>query len=271
MIRPRFRLEKIWNSSMKAALGLVLVTLLAQLGLASAACAATIKVVAAENVYGDVARQIGGRGVEVANVINKPDQDPHLFELAPTIAREIDDAQIVICNGAGYDPWATKMLNASRRTGRTVITVADLVGKKAGDNPHLWYDPQVMPKVAKALADALATIDPPHKNDYAARLGTFLASLKPLNDKIATIRSKFAGAPVAASEPVFAYMAAALQLQMSDEQFQLATMNGTEPGARDVARFEDDLRQRRVRVVFYNRQSSNETVQRLLELARRSE
>src|SRR5690242_9131411 len=100
-----------------------------------------IRIVAAESVYGDIARQIAGDRAAVASIISNPDQDPHLFETTPRIARALADADIVILNGAGYDPWAEKLLNAAPRPKRMVITVTDLVDRKAGDNPHLWYDP----------------------------------------------------------------------------------------------------------------------------------
>src|ERR1700686_3819285 len=94
-----------------------------------------LAVVAAENFYGDIARQIGGTQVDVVSIMNKPDQDPHLFETTPGIVRQIAGAQIVILNGANYDPWMEKLLAAAPRPGRSVIAAADLVRAKAGDNP----------------------------------------------------------------------------------------------------------------------------------------
>ena len=229
-----------------------------------------IDVVAAENFYGNVAQQIGGDRVSVTSILNSPDQDPHLFEVSPAIIRQIAAARIVVYNGADYDPWIEKLLTVTAKPGRVTIVAADLVNKKPGDNPHLWYDPSTMPAVARALAIALATTDPAHKDDYAARLKTFLASLAPLNEKIAAIRSKYAGAAVTASEPVFGYMAAALKLKMSNERFQLAIMNDTEPSARDLATFERDLKTHKVRVLFYNKQASNNLVQHLIDIARAS-
>ena len=229
-----------------------------------------LSVVAAENFYGDVARQIGGDDVAVASIMSNPDQDPHLFETTPSIVRRIAGAQIVILNGADYDPWMDKLLNVSPKPGRTAIVVADLVGKKAGDNPHLWYDPGTMPAAAKALAEAFGKADPAHKDGYDARLKTFLASLKPIDEKIAAIRGKFAGATVTASEPVFGYMANALGLKMRNESFQLSIMNDTEPSAHDVAAFQDDLKGHKVRVMFYNKQASNKAVQTLVDLAHAS-
>ena len=110
--------------------------------------------------------QVGGPRVAVTSILNNPEQDPHLFEASPTVARQIADAQIVIRNGAGYDPWMDKLLRASPRPGRIVIDVAALTGQKAGGNPHLWYDPATMPNVALALAAALSKADP----DSRARL-----------------------------------------------------------------------------------------------------
>ena len=254
---------------MKTVTGLVLAIILALTCAPDAGAAAgRIAVVAAENFYGDIARQIGGDQVAVVSIMNNPDQDPHLFETTPGIVRQIAGAQIAVLNGADYDPWMEKLLNAAPQPNRNVIIAADLVHKKPGDNPHLWYDPATMPAVAKALAGAFAAADPAHKNDYEARLATFVASLKPLNDKIAAVRDKYAGAAVTASEPVFGYMAGALKLKMRNEKFQLAIMNDTEPSARDVAAFENDLKQHKVRVLFYNKQASSKIVQHLIELAK---
>jgi zinc/manganese transport system substrate-binding protein len=228
----------------------------------------TIAVVAAENFYGGVAQQIGGDRVSVTSILNNPDQDPHLFETSPSVIREIAAAQVVIYNGADYDPWMEKLLAVTSHPGRIVIVAADLMHKKAGDDPHLWYEPLTMPAVAAAVSDAFAAADPAHNDDYATRLKGFLTSLTPLNDKIAAMRGKYAGVAVTATEPVFDYMAAALNLTMRDRRFQLAVMNDTEPGARTVAAFERNVTTRSVRVMFYNKQATNQMVQHMVELAR---
>ena len=227
-----------------------------------------LAIVAAENFYGNIAQQIGGDRVAVVSILSSPDQDPHLFETSPSVVRQVAAAQIVIYNGADYDPWMERLLRVTPQPGRVVIVAADLMHRRVGDNPHLWYDPPTMPAVAKALAAALSAADPGHDQDYAARLKSFLASLEPLNDKIAAIRSKYAGVTVTASEPVFGYMAAALHLTMLDQRFQLAIMNDTEPSAGDLAAFERDLKTHKVRVMFYNKQASDKIVQHLAELAR---
>lgn len=254
---------------MKFIAGLALGFLIAVAASAAAGAAdGMVKLVAAENFYGNVAHQIGGLQVKVVSVLNNPDQDPHLFETSPAVLRQLAAARIVIYNGADYDPWMDKLLKATPKPGRIVIVAADLVHKKAGENPHLWYDPATMPAVARALVAALSRADPAHAAGYQARLAKFLASLKPMNDKIAAVRKKYGGAPVTASEPVFGTMAAALGLKMRNEKFQLSIMNDTEPSARDVAAFERDLKEHKVRVMFYNKQATDKIVQHLVEIAR---
>jgi zinc/manganese transport system substrate-binding protein len=243
------------------------IALLAMVTVARAA-EGKIEVVAAENFYGNVAQQIGGDRVSVVSILNNPDQDPHLFEVSPAVIRKVAAAQVVLYNGAGYDPWVEQVLSATAKPGRVAIVAADLMQRKSGDDPHLWYDPATMPAVARALATALAAADPAHKDDYAARLATFLASLAPFDAKIAAIRDKYAGTAVTATEPVFGNMAQALKLTMANERFQLAIMNDTEPRARDIAAFERDLKDRKVRVLFYNKQAPTKLVQHLIELAR---
>jgi len=227
-----------------------------------------IGVVAAENFYGDIAAQIGGDRVEVVSIMNNPDQDPHLFETTPGIVRQIAGAQIVILNGANYDPWMEKLLAAAPRPARSVIAVAVLMRAKTCDNPHLWYDPATMPAVAKALAEVLSKADAAHASDYAARLATTLRSLDRIGQRAAQIKTKHAGAAITATEPVFGPMADALGLTMRNQRFQLAMMNDTEPSARDVAAFENDLKQHKVKALLYNAQVSEKLTLRLLDIAK---
>jgi zinc/manganese transport system substrate-binding protein len=227
-----------------------------------------LAVVAAENFYGDIARQIGGDRVDVVNVMSNPDQDPHLFETTPGVVRQIANAQIIILNGADYDPWMDKLLAVAPQPGRVVINAGAVTGAKAGGNPHLWYAPATMPAVAKAMAEAFSKADAAHASDYAARLATTLASLERIGRRVADIKAKHNGQPVTATEPVFGPMANALGLTMRNQRFQLAMQNDTEPSARDVAAFENDLKGQKVKLLLYNSQVSEKLTDRLLAVAK---
>ena len=229
-----------------------------------------VPILAAENFYGDIAQQIGGPGVKVTSVLSNPDQDPHLFEASPSVARGISTARIVIYNGINYDPWMEKLLGAARNPDRRTVVVADLLGKKPGDNPHIWYDPAAMLALAQALADSLASTDPAHGDGYRQRLAAFQTSVQPIQAKIATLRARLAGTPVTATEPVFGAMFAALGMEVRNQSFQLSVMNDTEPSASDIAAFEDDLKTRRAKLLVYNSQASNPVAARMEKLARAS-
>ncbi len=199
-----------------------------------------------------------------------PGTDPHDYEPTPSVAREVSQAQIIVLNGADYDPWMTRLLDANKVAGRIVIDVAALSGHKPGDNPHVWYDPKAMPTMANALTAELEKRDPAGKDGYEQRRDAFLASLAPIATRVAEIRQKHAGTPVVATEPVFGYMAEALGLKMENQAFQTAIMNGTEPGASDVAAMEDAIRQGKVKVLFYNSQVEDAFTRNLAALAKSS-
>jgi zinc/manganese transport system substrate-binding protein len=237
-------------------------------GLSAPAFADPVKVVAAENFYGDLASQIGGANVAVTSILSNPDDDPHLFEASPDTAKALTDAKIVIVNGVDYDPWMEKLLSAHKAGDRREIIVARLVGHKPGDNPHLWYDPAYMKAAAKALVADLTAADPAHKADYEQGEAKFLDSLKPLDDKIAAMRKSYAGQPITASEPVFGYQAGLIGLKVHNEKYALAVMNNAEPTPSEVAAFENDLKGHKVKAMMYNAQASEPAVGKLVQLAK---
>ncbi len=234
---------------------------------ALASAEAPIRIVAAENFYGDLAHQIGGDRVVVTSILSNPDEDPHLFETSPSTAKDLSAAKIVISNGADYDPWMGKLLSATSTKPMTIVA-ADLIGKKPGDNPHLWYDPKTFPAVAKALADDLSKVDPSHAADYAKRLEAFDASFKTATTDIAPIMDEHKGLEVTATEPVFGYMAQALGFKMLNYPFQVATMNNAEPSPSEVIAFEKSLTDGQAKILFYNAQVTDKTTERLLAIAK---
>lgn len=234
---------------------------------ASAAAADRVAIVAAENFYGDLARQIGGTHVEVTSILSNPDEDPHLFEASPSTARALAEAAIVIQNGAGYDPWMDRLLSAAPRAERATIVAARLLGRQPGSNPHLWYHPATFPAVAEALAAELAARDPAHAASYRANLQRFRAAMAEIGATIEELKTAYAGTKVTATEPVFGYMAEALGLTMLNEDFQRAIMNDAEPSPSQIAAFEESLREGSARIFFFNAQVSDPATIRLREIA----
>jgi zinc/manganese transport system substrate-binding protein len=230
-----------------------------------------IKIVAAENFYGEVAKAVGGDHVEVTNILDNPNTDPHDFEPTPDVARTVSKAQMIIYNGVGYDAWMDKLINAdSSSKSKSITKVADdVMGKKEGDNEHIWYNPDTMPKLAKKIADDLAKLDPSQAQTYQKNAQNFIDSLAPLQEKVQKLKQA-TGTKIDVSEPVFDYMANALNLDINDQKFSKAIDNGSEPSASDVAQLQSDIKDKKIKLLVYNTQNSGPTVENLVKMAKSS-
>lgn len=235
-----------------------------------AAQAKILNIVAAENFYGALAEQLGGPYVHVTTILNNPNQDPHLFSAKPSTARALADADIVVYNGLMYDPWMEKLLSASQHKPAQIIVVAQLLHRKSGDNPHIWYDPATLPLSAIALEQALAQDEPLKQNYFLQQLQQFEQRYQPLSTQIAQLKQQYQGTPVIATEPLFNDMARTLGLQMRSVDFQLNIMNDTTPSPTQILTFENYLRNHAVRVLIYNAQVSNPTTLRMQTIARQA-
>lgn len=229
-----------------------------------------LKIVAAENFYGGVAKQIVEDGATVTSILTNPNQDPHEFTTNAATAKSVADADIVIYSGINYDPWIEKLLATKGKNHRIVIKVSDLIGAREGDNPHIWYDPRTMPALAAKLAEELSKSDPAQAGTYQKRLDDFKASMKSELDKIEEIRAISNGVQVTATEPVFGYMAEALGFKMLNNDFQMKIMNDSEPNADQTAAFEKSLTSKTVRILFYNNQVTDPTTDRIQKIAKKS-
>jgi zinc/manganese transport system substrate-binding protein len=229
-----------------------------------------LRVVAAENAYGDIAAQLGGARVSVTSLLSEPNADPHLFQPGTSAGLAVAQAQLVIQNGAGYDAFASKLETASPSGARVVVTVADIVGVRGRDaNPHLWYDVPALRDVAAAIEAGLAQVDPAHAAGYRARLRRFTVSLRPLLAEVRRIRARFAGVAVAYTEPVPGYLVDAAGLvNLAPSSFTRAIEDGTEPPPQAVAAMESLLRGRKVRALLYNSQAVSPLTARMRDAAR---
>lgn len=237
------------------------------LGISRLALAAPINIVAAENFYGELAQEIGGKEVKVQSIISNPDADPHLFTTSPSTSKALAQAQIIIYNGADYDSWIGQMLATTDKSKVIIINVADLVGVKSGQNPHLWYKPETFPKLAQVLAAKMSQLEPQNKVQIQANLKQFLSEHNQVTQAIQQTKAKYAGTQVTATEPVYGYMADAMGLKMQGLDFQWKIMNDSEPTPKMIASYQELLTAKKVKVLFYNSQVSDSITKNMQNLA----
>jgi len=228
-----------------------------------------IVAVGAENEYANVIGQVGGKYVQVSAIMSNPNTDPHTFEASASVARLVSSAQLVVQNGVGYDTFMNTIENAAPSSSRKVVTVQDLLGlPDSTPNPHLWYKPSTMPAVANAVAADLAALQPAHASFFKAQAADFISSLSSWDSAIAAFKAKYAGTPVATTEPVADYMLQAVGAgNMTPWALQADIMNGTDPSAQDVAAQRSLFAQHKVKVFLYNQQVTDSLTESFISLA----
>ena len=235
----------------------------------ASAAGTVINVVASTNVYADVVAQLGGSHVKVTGILSNPNTDPHTYESSTADAGAVAKATLVMQNGIGYDGFMDKLEAASPNPRRVVLDVGKILGYKDGDNPHLWYNPSTMPRIAPRIVAALARQDPVDAATFRANLKTFDASLRPWTNLIAQVKRRYAGTPIAITEPVFGYAAEAMGLKiLTPNSFALAIMEGNDPSPQDVQVEKGLFTGSKVKAFFYNQQAVAPITVTLLSLAR---
>ena len=229
----------------------------------------SINVVAAENFYGDMVKQLGGSHVSVTSILSDPNIDPHQYESNAQTAIQVSKAQLVIENSGGYDGWMDKILSGSPNSNRIVLKGYDVAQVKLPENEHVWYSIDNAATIAQAITDDLKKLDPADAATFDSNLQTFKQSLQPIQQKIVAIKSKYAGTPVGLTETIYLYQAAPLGLNvLTPFEFQKAMAEGNEPPADTVVTAENQINHHLIKVLIYNEQTVTPSTTKLENDAR---
>jgi zinc/manganese transport system substrate-binding protein len=229
-----------------------------------------IAVVAAENFWGSIAAQVGGERVSVHSIIANPNADPHDYEPTPADGRAVANARYVIANGAGYDPWVGRLLEANPAPSRLVLTVAELVGVKQGGNPHRWYSPRDVHRVIQQITTDYQRLDPAGATYFDQQRQAFESvGLARYDQLIAEIKAKYAGTAIGASESIVTPLAEELGLKvLTPESFLDAISAGAAPTVADKSTADQQIRTRQIKVFVFNRQNATPDVMALVTQAK---
>jgi zinc/manganese transport system substrate-binding protein len=229
----------------------------------------TINVVAAENFYGDIAKQLGGSHISVTSIISNPNVDPHEYESSVKTAIQVSQAQLVIENGGGYDDWMDKLLSGSPNSNRLTLKAFDIAQVKLPENEHVWYSIDNAATIAQAITSDLEKLDPADTATFENNLQTFKQSLQPVQQKIAETKSKFAGTPVGLTETIYLYQTVPLGLNvLTPFEFQKAMAEGNEPPADTVVTAENQIIHHQIKVLIFNEQTITPSTTKLENDAR---
>jgi ABC-type Zn uptake system ZnuABC Zn-binding protein ZnuA len=144
-----------------------------------------------------IARNIGGDRIDLHGVI--PDgTNSHTFEPAPSDARVLSQADIIVVNGLDLELPTMDLAEANLRDGAEIVTLGDKTitpdeyvydfsfpQESGHPNPHLWMNPMNARRYAEIIADTLATRDPENADYYNENLSRYSAALDALDAAIA--------------------------------------------------------------------------------------
>lgn len=263
-------------SGLKAAL-LALVVVVLGIGLAgcssnSASSNGKIKITATTDFYGEVAKAVAGNKGDVTSIITNPNVDPHDYQASTKVAKQTVGSKIVIANGIGYDGWMNNLVKDSSKVDYIKVG-EDLMNKKNGDNPHLWYNPATMPKLANTIAEKLGRLQPKNKAYFKKNAKKYIASLKPINAKIAQLKQVAAtkkDKDVYVSEPVFDYALEATGFKVGDPAFENDTEKGIDPSPQTIRTMQNGIKNHKIAFFVFNRQVDSKTVNNLVALAKKN-
>ncbi|HEY8913410.1 metal ABC transporter solute-binding protein, Zn/Mn family [Lacisediminihabitans sp.] len=232
-----------------------------------------VRVVASTNVYGDIAKQIGGDRVRVDSIISNPAQDPHSFEADAQVQLAISKANLVIENGGGYDDFVGTLLTGANNAGAKVVNATTISGyDQAGTfNEHLWYDFPTVKKVVAKLVSTLSSLDPAGAETFAANGTTLAGQLGVLEAGEASLKSSFQGDGVAITEPVPLYLLEASGFtNKTPASFSAAIEQGTDVSPVVLKQTLSLFTDHAVKLLAYNEQTSSAETQQVLAAAKRA-
>jgi zinc/manganese transport system substrate-binding protein len=226
-----------------------------------------VPVVVTVDQWGDIVDQLAASCGRVTTIFKSTAADPHDYEPTPSDVAQFEDAALVVENGLDYDPWADKAVDALG-VHPVVVNAGEVVGRRNGDNPHIWYGPDYVSEVADAVTAALQRLEPDAATVFERASRAWKEAMRPYRAEIDRIKPHAAGKSYGATEGIFDDMAAAFGMRNATPAgYQRAAANETEPSPGDLHAFEQALANGSMSVLIFNTQTEGAVTDQLRQQA----
>lgn len=264
-------------------------------------------VYASTNVWGSIAKAVGGDAVEVISAVNDPSQDPHDFQASAQDKLNVSKAQLVLVNGGGYDDWATSLANSVENK-PVVINGVDLSGLQPADmktddhadhghenqhehdkehdqhdtqqdeghahhhhgefNEHVFFSLDTAKKVAQAVENQLSAKDPANKAKYAQNAQAFMQKIDSLKTKAQAV-GQGKNLTAFATEPVTGYLLADMGIKdITPEGYVEQAETDAGVSVKVLDESKNLLKNKQVSMMIANAQTEDATAKTLMETAK---
>lgn len=229
--------------------------------------AARIAVVSTVDTWGSLAKEIGGKDVKVNSIMAGANTDISTFKPRTKDLTSIQDAQVVITNGAGYDDWATKVHPKKAE----IISAAATVGALNGDNPYLWFSHDARDAMASSIADTFSKVMPSKKHNFAQRLSEWQEREKKLTSAISDFAKEHSDAKYASTSPILFWLMADMNAKdNTPKEYADAMSNNNDPQRSSIEEFQKLIEDRKIDVLISDSQQGNDVLNLLNGTAGRS-
>ncbi len=230
-----------------------------------------IRVLASLRCWGSLAEQIGGNKVSVISLINQTNQDAHDYEPSAFDSLAVQNAQLIIINGSGYDEFLNRLIS-STNTMAEKLNLSISAKEKINQNPHLWFDALDLPIFGKQILNQLSKIDSKDQAYFQNQYQVFLSDLRPLQDKIKLLGKKFIKLPIAYTERLPQYLTNDLGwFNQTPFNFSSSVENNSDISPQDFAQMQDLIQHKQIKMLIYNTQTQNSITNQIKELAKQKQ
>lgn len=255
---------------MKKYIALALTAVLALSGCASPTetDSGKFQIVASTNVWGDIAKTVGGDLVEVTSIIDDANKDPHSYEATARDQLAVEKADLIIANGGGYDDFIEKLSEAAGN--KSMFRVSSAVTAVAWqENEHLWYSISAVGEATYALAETLGALDPNNSAAYLTNADKLVDGLTGIAAIYGEVRKFTEGYTYFGTEPLAAWLLADLGfVNKTPAEFSEAIENETDVPPSVMKESLDLINGGKIKYLVINAQTQNPQVQQIVDAAR---
>ncbi|MBG6189748.1 zinc/manganese transport system substrate-binding protein [Arthrobacter sp. CAN_A212] len=252
-----------------------------------------IQVVSSTNVYGDIAETIGGEFVSVTSIVDSLSQDPHSYEATVQDKLAVSEAELLIENGGGYDPFLHQLADEVEMDHDYIVSAVSVSGYEESEeehaehegeeehaeddhsdhahgsvNEHVWYDLDAMAAVAEDIGTKLSSLDPDNAATYEGNVEEFTTGINALTDRLAELSSTADGLTVAITEPVPVYLLEAAGLQnVTPEGYSEAIEEGSDVSVAVLNDMMNLMEDESLAFLAYNEQTESPQTQTVRDAA----
>ncbi|MFV9511580.1 metal ABC transporter substrate-binding protein [Tepidibacillus sp. LV47] len=214
-------------------------------------------------VLADFAKKIGGDYVEVTNMI-PPGTEPHDFEPTPKQIAKLQEADLFVYNGTGFDEWVKKVIEnnngkmevVNTTEGISLLTLNEEESHnhtegdfhKGGIDPHVWLNPMNAMIQAEKIKDGLIKVDPSHQEVYTKNYEKLKQSFIELDQTYQNELKKAKTREIFVSHAAFGYLADRYQLK----QVAIAGLTPSdEPSPKELAEIVNEAKKMKIKYILF--------------------